>query len=308
MSATPAIVVPLDGSEFSETAIPLAAAVSLATNTGLDLVRVQDPPSLLPSDALAPLPVINPEAEAAIRQANTEWLDRVATELRAKVAVRVRMEMLDGPVGPAVGEYAHRVGANLIVLATHGRGGFALTLMGSVASDILRSARVPVLMVRPREGMARPEPRPFEHVLIPLDGSPLSETAIGPAIALLGGARRVTLMEVTSPIPLDALAMPAPLAMVDPASLADAVRLSRDYLEGIATKLRAQGFTLDVRAETATSAAATIAAALRETKADLVAMATHGRGAIGRFLLGSVSHAVLRTAEVPVLLYRPPSL
>lgn len=308
MSGSPVIVVPLDGSEFSEAALPLATAVSRTLHAGIDLVRVQDPPTLLPSDALAPLPVINPEAEAALREASTEWLNRAGCALRESVEFPVRMEMLDGPVGAAVSEYVHRVGANLIVMATHGRGGIALTLMGSIASDILRAARVPVLLLRPREDAPQPAPLPLEHVLIPLDGSPMSETAIGPAIAILAGARRVTLMEVTSPVPLDALAMPAPLAMVDPAALADAVQVSREYLEGLAKMLRAEGCNVDVRAEAATSAAAAIAHALAESRAQMIAMATHGRGAVGRFLLGSVAHAVLRGATVPVLLYRPQSL
>ena len=81
----------------------------------------------------------------------------------------VQIEVRRGDVAEAVAEAAAEHGADLIVMSSHGYSGFTRWLLGSVAEKALRIAPCPVLVVR--------SPEPLRHMLIPLDGSPLSEVA-----------------------------------------------------------------------------------------------------------------------------------
>ena len=78
---------------------------------------------------------------------------------------------------------------------------------------------------------------------------------------------------------------------------------AREYLGGIADRLAARGRHIHIRTALGSAAAAIVTTAQAE-KADLIAMTTHGRGGIRRLVFGSVAEEVLRTAPVPVLLFR----
>ncbi len=134
------ILIPLDGSEFAEAALPHARALAACTGAELVLLRV----------AVQPLyGSISPDSSPSIR-ADTEaeasaYLDRVAGELRA-AGFRVTAETCTGPVAETILDYAAGIRADLIVMSTHGRSGLARWFIGSVADKIVRGARLPVLL------------------------------------------------------------------------------------------------------------------------------------------------------------------
>ena len=141
----------------------------------------------------------------------------------------------------------------------------------------------------------------YKRVLIPLDGSPLAE-GILPFILDIAGPldMEVILVRVMQPV--------MPLAIEGTRHfMADdvAVRLeeAREYLASVAADLRGRGVrgTTDARHGDPVTE---LVAAARETGADLIAMTTHGRSGFGRLLFGSVAEAVLRQAEIPVLMMR----
>ncbi|MGH7306403.1 MAG: universal stress protein [Candidatus Rokuibacteriota bacterium] len=141
----------------------------------------------------------------------------------------------------------------------------------------------------------------YKRVVIPLDGSRLAE-GILPFILQIAGPLdlEVGLVRVLQPI------MPQVIEGTTHFTVDDvAARLNeaREYLAPVAADLRRQGVrvTTDARhGEPVTE----IVAAARETKADLIAMTTHGRSGFSRLLFGSVAEAVLRQAEIPVLMMR----
>jgi nucleotide-binding universal stress UspA family protein len=164
---------------------------------------------------------------------------------------------------------------------------------------------VPVLLFRPLAGLAEGPPT-FEHILIPLDGSPLAEQALEPTrtFGTIMGSR-YTLLQIVPPFELGGY-----VPGVDAAQLDREIRQRRHdeaktYLERVAAQLRAEGATVTTRVGFAKQAAVGVLDAAREHDADLIALATHGRSGLRRLLLGSVADKVVRSADMPVLLYHP---
>ncbi len=82
-------------------------------------------------------------------------------------------------------------------------------------------------------------------------------------------------------------------------------REAEKYLEGIASELEEEGWTVETRIRVDVHPASGILKTAREEGVDLVAMSTHGRGGLGRTLLGSVTDKVVRAIDRPVLTVRP---
>lgn len=322
------IVVPLDGSDFSLTALPHALALAAGSDTVLDLVSSIDStatmsamgyggPGIMGGEAGVGAPIAIPAATAELleaeRSGREKALRETAERLRGHASATVEWTVLDGEPSDAVAAHVDATDAELVVMSTHGRGTIERAWLGSVADRLVRHLAVPVLLVRPsdeatRDGSGDPAPgsAPAIHrVLVPLDGSPLSEAALDPAIRLarVAGAS-VRLLRVTGVHLMIGSPYIPHAAQEHQVHFEAARREAWQYLEGVAERLAADGVDvagIDVRDG---AAAATILDAARES-ADLIAMATHGRGGLRRLFLGSVSDKVLRGASLPVLLVRP---
>lgn len=302
---TPAILAPVDGSRFSEAALPLVATVARALNADIHLARVHEVVVAAPMSELSIVPAMDPRIDADLRKTHSQELARTAAVVRTASGRPVHATLLDGPVSVALREHADAVGASLVVMATHGRGGVRRTLFGSVATDLVCSGGHPVLLIRPHDGTPPPAPVRLERVLIPLDGSPLSEAAIAPALWLLGNRGTVTLMRVVSPVTVNMAPTIVPLTVGDPHLLDAEAREAHAAVERIASMLRVRGLTVHVVVVAHPSPSTAITDALNADPPDFVSMATHGRGGVARMLMGSVADTVLRHVNVPVLLLRP---
>lgn len=142
----------------------------------------------------------------------------------------------------------------------------------------------------------------FRNILVPLDGSELGESALLQAvdIARCTGAA-LTLIRVPDH-PMMEYYIDQPVVLADLRSQ-DAER-ARDYLDSLAGRLRQDGLNVITRVMDGPVADAILDVAANED-VDLIAMATHGRSGLGRFLLGSVADRVTSHANVPVILVRP---
>jgi nucleotide-binding universal stress UspA family protein len=136
----------------------------------------------------------------------------------------------------------------------------------------------------------------YRSILIPLDGSPLSEQAV-PLAQELARRTGAALCLAHGHIPPTVPMYTADLPLFD-AGLDDLTRAQeRAYLEALAARIRG---AIDIPV-----AAALLEGAITDSVADLIAMATHGRRGLVRLLIGSVADKVLRGATTPILLYRP---
>jgi nucleotide-binding universal stress UspA family protein len=136
-----------------------------------------------------------------------------------------------------------------------------------------------------------------ERILVPLDGSPLAESAVA------------TAAEMARPGPGTLILVRAaeahPFPGTDPVEAqVDVVREAETYLAGVTERLKAQGLANVETSVWYGPAAAAIVDAARARKADLIVMSTHGRGGLGRLILGSVAESVLRGTTTPILLLR----
>lgn len=294
------ILVPLDGSPLAEQAIPVAVAIAERARCKLKLVLVHQP--LL---AIEPGPAFT-KIELAMQKANRDYLRSVAAPLRERLGRLLSSAVLEGPVVQTLARYARELGSDLLVMTTHGRGGIRRAWLGSVADRLIRTAEVPILVMRPT-GPRTPAPSPeLKEMLLPLDGSPLAEAVLEPAVALarLWDAE-ISLVQVVRPV---VLTSDPPLPF--PTGYSDQVtRIRReeakDYVQDIAERLRESGVRASGIAVTGGGVAETLLDLARPDRVSLMAVATHGRGGARRFVLGSVADKLVRAAEVPLLVVRP---
>ena len=303
MSPQGPFLVPLDGSELAERAVPAAAELARRAGAGLLLVHVH---ARLTADPIhvEGLPSLDAHLRPLRREHEQAYLDRASRRLARDVDVSVAL--LDGPVAATLVGHAERSGTRLIVMTTHGRGGFERVWLGSVADEMVRVSRVPLLLVRPEPGLA---PVPMRRVLAPLDGSVLAEAILEPALRLARLEPEAELILLTVVQPATSLGwMPDPaLAAAPPAQDApDQKERARAYLEGVVRRLEASGLPVRARVEVAASIVPAILEIAREEQADVLALATHGRSGLVRLALGSVADKLVRGCRTPVLLFRPP--
>ncbi|HEY8742958.1 MAG TPA: universal stress protein [Chloroflexota bacterium] len=292
------LVVPLDGSELAERALPYAVRFAAERGGRLVLVRAAlgPPPSGLDWE----------RQQLAVMDEATAYLASVAEKVATRVPVTTAP--VYGHAADEILAAVEQFDADSIVMATHGRTGLAHLLYGSVAEAVLARSPVPVFVVHARPGEA-PAP-PFDsasaRVMVPLDGSAFAEAVLPAALEILGAAGELVLSGVAAPPDHverdDRGRVRAYLDQQEEAI----TRETFDYLRRVEAQLKQQlpdlRVTLDVRIG---DPAAGIAIAEVDRGVDLVVMATHGRTGLRRAMQGSVAGTVLTTGSVPVLLVSP---
>ena len=290
------ILIPLDGSVLAERALAVAASLAARMQSDLHIVHVQR------ERIVAEIPTYGLSGEAA-HAAAEQYVHATADRLRANQGGNVSGTVLEGSASSAVVGHAESVGADLIVMSSHGRTGASRFWLGSVADAVMRAAKVPVLMVRAAGARLQSL---FERILVPLDGSELAEAVLPHAIAIAKLEKaRVHLLQVeerAEDLRLSVWAIASPEPDDLPARLASADR----YLHHVMARFESEWkpATVSVEARGAHRVGEAIAQVAVERESDLIAMATHGRGA-SRMLIGSVADKVIRGTECSVLLLRP---
>lgn len=306
MSSTPqyrSVLVPLDGSAFAEQALPVATGIAKAARASVRLVLVHQTATVLKDRR--DTGDLSTKGRLAALKAERGYLRQVAARVKESTGTKVTGVTLHGPVAATLGEHIDLTGADLVVMTTHGRGMFERAWLGSVADALLRSVKVPMLLIRPTKEAPPSAELKVSRMLVPLDGSPLSEQIIPPAVAMarLLGAE-VSLVQLVEPVVLPS-EFPPGITSFDPGLTALMEKQAKDYLDSLAAMLRADG----LRVTRASGVTPTVASGLLELAHDpavgMVALATHGRGGLRRAVLGSVADKLIRGADRPVLVYRP---
>jgi nucleotide-binding universal stress UspA family protein len=298
------ILVPLDASRFAEAALPLATRLAQSAQARLHLVLAHQPQLAVVGVGEMVVPPIDLGTELRVQEGR--YLSDIATSLGRHGVTPLEVHAVEGIAGPEICDVATRIGADLIVMATHGRGAIRRFWLGSVADYLVRHLTVPVLLVHPdRVGQSNRD-RPISRILVALDLSKESEAILEPvtALALLAQAH-VTLIHAVGPyqeIGTPVLPYPVP---PDPNLLESYAAEAQRKLDAIASRLRERGLSVATRVPVGMSRAGTLLAVLEEEPFDLIAMTTHGGGTMRRLVLGSVADHVVRGASKPVLVMRP---
>jgi nucleotide-binding universal stress UspA family protein len=294
MSGT--ILVPLDGSEVAEQALPHACRLARPANAEIVLLRAAPFAS---NAGKSPSP-----RRVTVRDAE-DYLAALWHRLAGE-GLRVRTVVLHTAPARAITFTARTQGADLIVMSTHGYSSVQRFLLGSVAEAVLRQTTTPVFCIRASEHPPALRVSPYRKVLVPLDGTSFAETAL----TYLQGAdcflpaKIVLLRAIVPDISLYGAEPSGSSVMVEPGQ----VQLIIDQEQAAAKQYLAQvreryleGRDSTVRIPAGFAAQAIVEAA-NESDIEFIVMATHGRTGFDRLAHGSVAHHVLRHASVPVLL------
>jgi nucleotide-binding universal stress UspA family protein len=286
----------LDGSELAENALAPARAVARHCQTELRLVRVATPPPrFVTADVGYGALYLDPRLEEARQGA-----ERYLAQLQAAWPdddLRLQLEASDGDVPGVLVDAARQSQARLLVMSSHGDSGVKRWLRGSVAEKVLDAAPCPVWMVR--------APTPPRHILITLDGSKLAEAVLPPALTLAHcfGAQVSLLRVVPDLAAADIRALDECERGMGRRWVDETREEAASYLERVADRGRAEGLAVQTAVRSGSAAEAILAYAEQST-VDLVAMTTHGRTGLRRWLYGSVTHKVLDQLGVSMLVAR----
>ncbi len=293
------ILVPLDGSELAQEALPLAARIARADGSKLILTRAIEAEMMMVPAGFEYEVTYDEEEQTRRWEQARAYVQDIQVSDRLKGISTSAVTKIGNPASVILDTAADRE-CDLIVMTTHGYRGLTRWMLGSVTERVLRNATCPVLVLR--------ENRPIQHILVPLDGSKLAEEALDPALELaerLDAA--VTLLRVDDSLSLMDYASMDALDQYEP-GMAEQMRVSyahrgETYLDDVRDRLdttvpvfaiSALGKPVDVILDTV----------LKEA-CDLVVMSTHGRSGVSRWVYGSVTEKVLRSAETPLLIVRP---
>ncbi|HVA90890.1 MAG TPA: universal stress protein [Chloroflexota bacterium] len=288
------IIVPLDGSPLAEQA--LLPARTLAANAQARLVLVRAVPFVLASHRT------EAAGHAALTEAQ-EYLHGMSRQLEDE-GLAVRSDLLPGGPAQAILFAAQAHHADLIAMSTHGSSGIQQAFLGSVADSVLRHSECPVLLARASSTPLTPAaPR---RILVPLDGSPLSEAALAYLTSEhLADSAKVFLLRVISLPALSGVPMLSPSATADLFTRIDEeTNEERKEAEAYLTSLGERylhGHQWETRVVRG-YASEEIVRQAGALEATLITMATAGRHGFERLLYGSVAGRVLRQAPMPVLL------
>jgi nucleotide-binding universal stress UspA family protein len=239
-------------------------------------------------------------ASPALVNVERDRLERIGAELSG-ADLTVNTAVLAGEVAEAILTYRRAVGADLIIMRTHGRSGITRAVLGSASERVLAESQVPVMLLRAGD-------RRLEHVrmlAVPVDGSPGGAVALGTAVALAqatgAGIKVIDIAQQIPPSVLGADGLDG-YWYYDPAWDEDALIAASAYAERLAERLRAAGLVATAEAQLALNVHEAIVATADKAQADLIVMSTHALTGPQRALLGSVADAVVRSAHCPVLL------
>jgi nucleotide-binding universal stress UspA family protein len=205
-------------------------------------------------------------------------------------------------------QMAEREHADVMVLATHARRGIERQVLGGTADALVEQSHIPLLVVPPKV-VVPPDPPSFARILVPLDGSETAEHAL----ALLAGL----VQSAASANPSDGDHARPDVTLLTVAESQSRVGEARTYLDAVAARLKAtvpgKLVRISKRVRLGSAPGAIVAVADHGVRSpeivngrfDLMVMATHGRGGLGRLLYGSVARYVLPRVTVPVLLVHP---
>jgi nucleotide-binding universal stress UspA family protein len=317
------ILVPLDGSDSSERAIPVAARIAHASGGSIVFMRVVPAPAEAGTFGAGSRGTITMKSEI---EASEKELAGAASYLAAIIAayadelagIKTEMDVAAGAASPTIFSTARHEHVDLVVMCSHGETGLKRWVLGSVAQQAVRRSPVPVLVLN-EHGMVPPALYAAHclRVLVPLDGSALAEAALEPAAQLIAALADPAQCDLHL---LRVVDLPSAYGrMKSQAHISDSMQQearkeAEMYVQAMAERLHETTFAtfklhLTWSVAVSTDVAGTIIKLAEQTGSsdgyDVIAIATHGRGGLERLVMGSVTEHLLGSTKLPLLIVRP---
>ncbi len=288
------IMVPLDGSELAEVTLWYATRLAGRLHAFLTLVYVSSPDELT-----------SPHMhECYLRDVAA----RVKTDAEKIAAgtkggdIAVNYKMLKGDPAEEIIDYADRAKADLIILSTQGKSGIKRWPLGNVANKVVSATGKQVLLIRAKGLKPDVYKGRLVKVLVPVDGSRESESIlkyvayIAAELDLEVTLFHILVMKVTTYFSKEILEKGQ-----------KEKRRASNYIKRLGRRLKDKGLNVKTvfRDVFQGGEAEEIIRQAEKGKFSMVAMATHGRSGVGRWIFGSNAHKVLNEGSTPLLLVRP---
>lgn len=291
------ILVPLDGSQMAESALPAAAFLAAKLSAMITLIHVIEKNA--PSE-------IHGQTHLKDTKEATAYLKEVSQRVfpeGLKVDCHVHTALVEN-VAESIAAHSDELSHDLIIMSSHGRGRALHLFLGSIAQKVISLGKIPVLVTHPREKGEMPE-FSCKDILVPLDGdtehaqalivmkemarafgATLHLVVVIPGFGTLSGQ-----MNVTSRY------LPGTISTI----LEMSVQNAEEYLKAQLEDLRSQGIAASAHVQRGDPANVIVSFA-RQLQVDLITLATHGKSGMEAFWAGSVTHKVCSQCRIPLLL------
>jgi nucleotide-binding universal stress UspA family protein len=259
----------LDGSRRAETILPLALGIAAAKGAPLTILRVV--------------------ADAAELAAQESYVRERACRFNA----RAKFLVAPAPASAIIDELKKNPRA-IPAMTTHGRTAWIDAILGSVALNVVRGARRPVLLYRPR-GDRLAAPKDITTIVVALDGSEFSERIIPFGVDMAGSMKAGLTLVQALPVSVQSQLAALPRGDV----------LESSYLSSTAAQIKNK-YGIEPNWDTLHGdPGEALCHYVSRMPNTMLAMTSHARGALERALFGSVAAKCIRSAEVPILLLWP---
>jgi len=289
------LLVPLDGSELAEVTLWYGARLASRLHSALTLLYVASPDELT-----------SPHMHECYLKYTVDMVKEVADKSAAETGggeIAIDYKILRGDPAEEIIDYANKAKIDLIIMSTQGKSGIRRWALGNVANKVLRATRKQVLLIRAKGAEPDVYKEKLVKVLVPVDGSRESESIL----------RFVTYMAAELNLEVTLFHMWVRGRETYPTSMVSLKRIEKirkqesGYIERLGARLKGKG--LNVKAVFGevwqNEEAEEIIKLAEEGQFSLVAMATHGRSGVGRWIFGSNADKVLNEGTTPLLLVRP---
>ena len=287
------ILVPLDGSKLAEGVLRYAKFLAGSLQLPVTLMHVNDLETAVPP---------------AYAIQGADYLKEVAATFPTSLTVNWRIE--NGRAAEVIVDSASRDTGTLITMATHGRSGAQRWLLGSVAQKVLHASINPLLLIRPaKETQPSADVRLISNLILPLDGSHLAEKIFPHVVYLANRLKLEVVLIRTYTLPTTGYFMPTGVS--PPAIGVIGAKIKEEitsYLQAKVEQLQAEGIEKASFLAVEGNGPEEIIDLAQRTSDNIVAMSTHGRSGMGRWVLGSVTDRVVCYCGDPVLVIRPAAL
>jgi len=284
------ILAPLDGSPLAEFILPYVEELNSRLGGRIILLRAY------------------PTAEASLTGTHQAYVDGVAEAIRGRLGAKAVVEsvVVAGDPNREIVDYARKEEVTLIAGVARGQAGVGLWPVGSTADKVIRETGKPVLVIKAVASKAVPETGILSRVLVPLDGSKLSEAILPYVEALVSGMSGKAKAEVTLFQALEAVKYGVAEGGYKMPNVQALVASARSYLDEMGAGLRDKGVAVQSQVSTGIrSVDQEILQFAHSSNANLIAMSTHGRSGFSKLFLGSMADRVLHSGDVPLLLVKP---
>ena len=284
------ILVPLDGSDLAELALPYAGELATAFSAEVVLVYVSEP------------------ADSQYRRMHELYLEKVAGQMR-KAVKKVSPVVLYGKPAEEIISYVERNDIDLVIMSSHGRTGITAWATGSVASKVLPATQVPLLLIRavkPKRKVQRE--RLLNRILLPLDGSEAGEAAVGYIGEMMSRLELEVILFGVVPAGQHIRSVGGLDFILYPEQHLESVKAEAgEYLDKVYRRLKRRKGTVKVELKVGDKAgdiAREIINYAEKKRVNLIAISSHGHSGIERWVFGSIASRVLQASSLPVLVVK----